>query len=465
MGAGEDVESQPLLGVPAGAQKVPVRTWKHNWYHVLGDGSAEDTAACCLAWHAPAVAFGWNASRGLGTSWWREALKFLVLTLGVFMVLRCAACGLMMAFCGGAPPMMMPHGDPMHPMGMGAGMAMPMDGPGGAMMVQPKPAVEPATTTNTGAAGGMMGGMGKGMMGGMGKGMMDGNGPDFGYHRTQMDFPKDGAAAAATTTANAATTTEGAYAGGYAYADEKAEDNDEEVAMVEMTTAMMVEMVEVVEAQVEGADNEEEERERERKLREHHNERDEENDDDDDDDDDKEEGGKAEGGNTKKPCPKNRKSMWGDEEEEEDDDDDEEEKGWGWGHHGWHHGRGRDEMPGSMPMTTPGHMMGDGPMAGECMERAVPWLCALGAVTISVMLYAMYWASLRRTALRERFGIAGSRREDCLLWACCAPCTLAQETRTLMHNNVVEGVWQGPHAGYAAVYGAPVAQEQAPLRA
>lgn len=66
---------------------------------------------------------------------------------------------------------------------------------------------------------------------------------------------------------------------------------------------------------------------------------------------------------------------------------------------------------------------------------------------------------MRRTALRERFGIEGTRAQDCALWTFCAPCSLAQETRTLMHNNVAEGLWHGPlmqrHGAYNAVYGTP----------
>lgn len=64
-------ETTPLLIVASGiAPGVPVapvkeqRTWRGHWAHFFGYGTPQDVAACCLAWHAPPVAFGWVQGRG-----------------------------------------------------------------------------------------------------------------------------------------------------------------------------------------------------------------------------------------------------------------------------------------------------------------------------------------------------------------------------------------------------------------
>ncbi len=69
------------------------------------------------------------------------------------------------------------------------------------------------------------------------------------------------------------------------------------------------------------------------------------------------------------------------------------------------------------------------------------------------------YAACRRTQIRKKFGIAGSFMGDCCMWFWCPTCALCQETRTLWHNNVSEGVWYGPAREVTAatllVYGAP----------
>jgi hypothetical protein len=73
--------------------------------------------------------------------------------------------------------------------------------------------------------------------------------------------------------------------------------------------------------------------------------------------------------------------------------------------------------------------------------------CALAALLVAASLYAAHYTAVRRTALRERFGIPGSFAHDFALWLFCPTAALAQETRTLMHNNVEEGLWLGPSLG------------------
>lgn len=54
------------------------------------------------------------------------------------------------------------------------------------------------------------------------------------------------------------------------------------------------------------------------------------------------------------------------------------------------------------------------------------------------------YAAHHRSQIRRKFGIAGSFLGDCCAWYWCGACALCQETRTLWHNNVVDGVWLGP---------------------
>lgn len=58
----DDVEKQPLLQDATATLPVPEkqpRTWRGHWSQLFGPSfEAHDTAACCLAWHAPPVAWG-----------------------------------------------------------------------------------------------------------------------------------------------------------------------------------------------------------------------------------------------------------------------------------------------------------------------------------------------------------------------------------------------------------------------
>lgn len=54
------------------------------------------------------------------------------------------------------------------------------------------------------------------------------------------------------------------------------------------------------------------------------------------------------------------------------------------------------------------------------------------------------YGAARRTEIRERFHIKGSRLGDICTWFWCSMCAICQEARTLQVNNVVEGVWHGP---------------------
>lgn len=86
----------------------------------------------------------------------------------------------------------------------------------------------------------------------------------------------------------------------------------------------------------------------------------------------------------------------------------------------------------------------------ECLQRIIPAYLALFALAISAAICLMLYAARRRTALRERFGIKGCKGEDIALYLCCAPCAIAQETRTLMHEQVHQGVWYGALPGVQA---------------
>lgn len=116
------------------------------------------------------------------------------------------------------------------------------------------------------------------------------------------------------------------------------------------------------------------------------------------------------------------------------------------GFHGHHH----EEHPPEIPQ--------------ECLPRLAPAFILLVAAVIAAIVCVTLFLARRRTAMRERFGIAGSVKEDTLLYLCCAPCALAQETRTLMHEQVHDGVWYGALPGVAppaAIVAAPAAQKMA----
>jgi hypothetical protein len=59
----------------------------------------------------------------------------------------------------------------------------------------------------------------------------------------------------------------------------------------------------------------------------------------------------------------------------------------------------------------------------------------------------------------HRYGIPITRSfgADYALWACCGPCALAQETRTLTHYNVSGGQWHGTLAEVLGTSAAAVA--------
>lgn len=72
-------------------------------------------------------------------------------------------------------------------------------------------------------------------------------------------------------------------------------------------------------------------------------------------------------------------------------------------------------------------------------------------VAILVLCIGMVVAmATSRTEIRNRFGIPGTFSNDLALWIFCAPCALAQETRTLMAANVVEGMWESSTAPLTA---------------
>lgn len=85
----------------------------------------------------------------------------------------------------------------------------------------------------------------------------------------------------------------------------------------------------------------------------------------------------------------------------------------------------------------------------ECEARLLPASLALIALALALFITLALYLARRRTALRERFGLEGSVRGDRCLYFFCTPCALAQETRTLMHEQVHEGVWYGALPGVA----------------
>lgn len=69
-----------------------------------------------------------------------------------------------------------------------------------------------------------------------------------------------------------------------------------------------------------------------------------------------------------------------------------------------------------------------------------------------VLIVAM--GTWNRMEVRRKCNIQGSGCgfsettccEDLMAWTCCTCCALCQETRTLAHNNVKKGIWNGPEA-------------------
>ena len=69
-----------------------------------------------------------------------------------------------------------------------------------------------------------------------------------------------------------------------------------------------------------------------------------------------------------------------------------------------------------------------------------------GALVVMMVLAGVgtVYAARRRTEIRTKFGIAGSRLGDFCTWCWCPGPALCQEARTLWHNNVNDGIWFGP---------------------
>lgn len=126
---------------------------------------------------------------------------------------------------------------------------------------------------------------------------------------------------------------------------------------------------------------------------------------------------------------------------------------------GFHHGP---------TMVIVSHENGVDPFAAFHPHAAPTPLCGkLQPIRVGISLllsaYAVFLLicmAQRRTQIREKFNIKGSVLGDLWAWCCCMPCALCQETRTLWHNNVHDGVWYGPttpaHLTGAVVTTAPV---------
>ncbi|KAL0037876.1 hypothetical protein WJX79_003353 [Trebouxia sp. C0005] len=137
------------------------------------------------------------------------------------------------------------------------------------------------------------------------------------------------------------------------------------------------------------------------------------------------------------------------------------------GHHGHHNHTGLEPLhtvplPGSFNDTEMGdnHHMSPSPMTTECHQA----MAAMGATYCLMVLLAIVgivYAARRRTQIRERFGIAGSRMGDFCAWCWCAPCALCQETRTIWSNSVFDGVWnaQTPVVSTDASYSVPAVDD------
>lgn len=87
-------------------------------------------------------------------------------------------------------------------------------------------------------------------------------------------------------------------------------------------------------------------------------------------------------------------------------------------------------------------------------EECAPWhlLSLVGVLAVGA---GTVYAASRRTQIRELLGIEGSPVGDLCAWLWCAGCALCQETRTLAHHRVVDGVVHGPHDPAAAAAVAP----------
>jgi len=98
----------------------------------------------------------------------------------------------------------------------------------------------------------------------------------------------------------------------------------------------------------------------------------------------------------------------------------------------------------------------------ECAARVGPGMTIVFALGLALVISFLLFLARRRTALRAKFNIQGTACEDKALYLLCTPCALAQETRTLMHENVHQGVWYGAHPMIPApqpVIGVPMPQK------
>ena len=66
------------------------------------------------------------------------------------------------------------------------------------------------------------------------------------------------------------------------------------------------------------------------------------------------------------------------------------------------------------------------------------------AGTLVLLLVLLLYGGWRRGQLRRKFKLPGDTLNDVATWVCCAWAALCQETRTLRHNRVFRGAWNGP---------------------
>ena len=66
--------------------------------------------------------------------------------------------------------------------------------------------------------------------------------------------------------------------------------------------------------------------------------------------------------------------------------------------------------------------------------------------TIVLLFTLLLYGGVRRIAMRKKFNLPGKALDDVCAWIFCAWAALCQETRTLRHNAVLQGVWQGYQA-------------------
>ncbi|MEW5302254.1 MAG: hypothetical protein WDW36_005056 [Sanguina aurantia] len=86
-----------------------------------------------------------------------------------------------------------------------------------------------------------------------------------------------------------------------------------------------------------------------------------------------------------------------------------------------------------------------------CLAPHAAWIGAAAVAAILILTWSVVMHLARsRQEMRTRFGIPGTFVGDLALWTFCAPCALAQETRTLMHANVSEGMWHGAIEPFSA---------------